>query len=504
MQSTLIPATDGQTPEKESATTTVTVDEGVIYVDFEPGDPRDPLTFSHKKKWTITLTACIFTILVSTSSSSFAMGYDSMMRDLKCTEFEATLGLSLYIIGFAVVPLFTSSFSEEFGRLPLYIVCAFFYTLTQVMAALGTNITMVIVSRLLSGAFGSTGATVVTGTIADIWLPKDRGLPMSLYAFSAVAATGFGPLVAGWIEANPHLEWRWIQWIHAMFSGAYFILVVIYMRETRVAIITARLARKMRKETGSDRYRARVEDSNKNKDLKQLIWVSSTRPLFLLLTEPTVQVLALWVGFTWGVLFCLVESISPELQTFYHFGVGETGSAFTSLALGSIIGFFATRYQETLYHKYVAVKGQEARLYLAMVAAFLLPIGVFMWAWTANASVPWIVPLIALTIFMTGAYIVYFVVFLYLADCYGMYASSAVAGQSLFRNILATVFPLFTTQMFDKMTYKYANTMFGCIASLMVPIPFVLFFYGSEIRRRSPFSRQTLEAEQKRIETSKV
>jgi len=52
-------------PGKESATTTVTMnDQDVIYVDFEPGDPRDPLTFSKKKKWTITFTACIFSILV--------------------------------------------------------------------------------------------------------------------------------------------------------------------------------------------------------------------------------------------------------------------------------------------------------------------------------------------------------------------------------------------------------------------------------------------------------
>lgn len=428
-----------------------------------------------------------------------------MMRDLNCTQFQATLGLSLFIIGFAIVPLFTSPLSEEFGRRYLYVVCALVYTLCQVMTALSTNAAMMIVSRLLAGSFGSTGATVVTGTIADIWSSKDRGLPMSLYSFAVVSSLGLGSLVAGWIEANPKLGWRWIQWISVIFSGAYFVLVVVYMRETRVAVITTRLARKMRKETGSDRYRARSEDSDNARDLKKLIWVSSTRALFLLLTEPTVQVMSLWIAFTWGVLFCLIESISPELQSLYGFNVGDTGSAFIALTLGSILGFFASRYQETLYRKHVDAKGQEARLYLAMAAAFLLPIGVFMWAWTADSNVPWIVPLIALTIFMTGAYILYFVVFVYLADCYGMYASSAVAGQSLLRNLLATVFPLFSEQMFTKMTYKWANTMFGCISCVMLPIPFILYFYGSEIRRRSSFSRQTLEAEQKRIEdTAKV
>jgi hypothetical protein len=40
-------------------------------------------------------------------------------------------------------------------------------------------------------------------------------------------------------------------------------------------------------------------------------------------------------------------------------------------------------------------------------------------------------------------------------------------------NILATIFPLFTTQMFDRMTYKWANTLVALIAVVMIPIPYV-------------------------------
>ena len=58
---------------------------------------------------------------------------------------------------------------------------------------------------------------------------------------------------------------------------------------------------------------------------------------------------------------------------------------------------------------------------------------------------------------------------------YGPYASSAIAGQNLFRNILGTIFPLFTTQFFNAVTYKWGNTIFGYVAVLMAPIPFVRF-----------------------------
>ena len=64
------------------------------------------------------------------------MGFQSMLKDLNCTEYQATIGLSVYTLGFAVVPLLTASFSEEFGRQPLYVVSAIGFTLMHMMIAL--------------------------------------------------------------------------------------------------------------------------------------------------------------------------------------------------------------------------------------------------------------------------------------------------------------------------------------------------------------------------------
>jgi len=43
-----------------------------------------------------------------------------------------------------------------------------------------------------------------------------RGFPMSVFAVVAVGGGGLGPIVAGWVEINPRLEWRWIQWYQMM------------------------------------------------------------------------------------------------------------------------------------------------------------------------------------------------------------------------------------------------------------------------------------------------
>lgn len=58
--------------------------------------------------------------------------------------------------------------------------------------------------------------------------------------------------------------------------------------------------------------------------------------------------------------------------------------------------------------------------------------------------------------------------------------------------------------MYARLTVKWANTLFGCIAVLMIPIPFILFFWGPKIRSRSRFARmiEKWEAQQEEDETN--
>jgi len=59
-----------------------------------------------------------------------------MIRDLDCTLFQATVGLSMYALGMGLTPLVTASLSEEFGRFRFYTISTFILMLTEVMIAL--------------------------------------------------------------------------------------------------------------------------------------------------------------------------------------------------------------------------------------------------------------------------------------------------------------------------------------------------------------------------------
>jgi hypothetical protein len=84
-----------------------------------------------------------------------------------------------------------------------------------------------------------------------------------------------------------------------------------------------------------------------------------------------------------------------------------------------------------------------------------------------------------------------------LADSYTIYASSALAGQSFLRNMVAGGFTFFTRQLYNNLTPRWGSTLFGCLATILAVIPFIGFFYGPKIRKHSNFAK-ALAAEEER------
>ncbi|KAM7194376.1 Major facilitator superfamily domain containing protein [Rhypophila sp. PSN 637] len=132
----------------------------------------------------------------------------------------------------------------------------------------------------------------------------------------------------------------------------------------------------------------------------------------------------------------------------------------------------------------------EARLYFTCLTSTLLPIGMFLFGFTARPHIHWIVPCIGITLAAMGILSVYLAVFNYLADTYHKYASSALAAQSFCRNALGGVFPLITASMVHNLGEAKAIGMLGGIATVLTVVPWVLVFFGETIRARSPFASE--------------
>ncbi|KAI0031647.1 MFS general substrate transporter [Vararia minispora EC-137] len=460
-------------------------------VEWAANDPENPVFFSKWKKWAITLTGCYLTIIVTAASSSYATGFTSMVADLQSNFYLAGVGISVYALGFGVVPIFAAPISEEIGRRPLFIGAATVLVIAHIMIGAARNMATVLVGRFLVGSAGSMAA-MVGGSIADIWQVHERGIPLALFSFSAIGGTGIGPVASGWIEMDSRFQWRWIQWFHLIAAGLCLLFIIAFMTETRSSVLLTRRARSLRKDTSDSRYKSKAEIDMPN--LKTLLYISITRTPHILFTEPIVLSISGWIGLAWGILFGIIESIAPAFKSAHGFTIGQAGTVYLALVIGALLGVVSCFHQEHLYQGGVKKRGPEARLYWPMVAGLIFPAGMLIYAWTTFPKVPWIAMTTGLTLFMWATFQIFNASYAYIADCYGSYASSAIAGLNLFRNLVATAFPLFTTQYFEALGYNWGNTILGIVALVLAPIPFVLFIYGPRIRAASPVSKRLTRA----------
>jgi hypothetical protein len=94
-------------------------DEDPFAVTWIPDDPRNPMNFSEVKKWTFTMVVAIATLAVSLVSSAYTGGIQEIMADFNIGQELATLGVSLFVLGFAVclLTLIQALFSWDARRL---------------------------------------------------------------------------------------------------------------------------------------------------------------------------------------------------------------------------------------------------------------------------------------------------------------------------------------------------------------------------------------------------
>lgn len=80
-------------------------EEDPYVVGWIDNDPRNPMLYSASKKWSLTALVAIATLAVAFVSSAYSGGSDEIIKEFDCSQEIFTLGLSFFVLGFAVGPL---------------------------------------------------------------------------------------------------------------------------------------------------------------------------------------------------------------------------------------------------------------------------------------------------------------------------------------------------------------------------------------------------------------
>lgn len=191
------------------------------------------------------------------------------------------------------------------------------------------------------------------------------------------------------------------------------------------------------------------------------------------------------------MMFSFFGSYSYVFASVYGFNSRQTGLTFLGLLIGFLLAVATFGLFDATLYRRAALRANgrpapEHRLYAALLGSLLLPIGLFWFAWAPSRSVHWIVPVLAGVPFGWGCLSIFISATTYLVDVYGAAnGASAVAANGILRYGLGAAFPLFTLQMYEGMGIHWAGSVFAFVGLAMMPVPWVFWWKGDVLRRRS-------------------
>lgn len=158
-----------------------------------PEDTENPKNWSMSRKWAATIVLSSFTFISPTSSSMVAPALGKVGADLGIkTEAEMQLTLSIFVLAYAIGPLFLGPISEEYGRVPVLQLSNLFFLAWNTGCGFAQSKGQLIAFRFLSGLGGSAPLAIGGGILSDCWRAEERGKSIAIYSLAPMLGPAVG------------------------------------------------------------------------------------------------------------------------------------------------------------------------------------------------------------------------------------------------------------------------------------------------------------------------
>ncbi|KAJ3577351.1 hypothetical protein NPX13_g3220 [Xylaria arbuscula] len=457
--------------------------------------------FSNWKKWTILSVIFLVQTSMNFNTSLYANGQSGMAEAFNVSRQTTVTGAAVFLITYAFGCELWAPWSEEIGRKAVLQTSLLLVNICCLPVGLAPQgMTSVIIGRAFGGLF-SAGGSVTLGMVADMFPPDAQEYPLAFIVLSSVGGSIVGPIVGGFVET--YLAWQWTIWIQLIFGVFVQFLHLLLVPETRSTVLLDQHARYLRKSN----LKPYAIGPTEHKTWRQYfmprevlpIWF---RPFRMFITEPIVSVLSALSGFSDALIFMQIQSFGLVFRGVFGFSVVQTGLAFIPIGLAYILAYLlyipAIRCNRRVrQQKPTSEHAQyESRLLPLLYTAPCLPVGLMVFAWTSDASLHWIFPMIGCLFIGVANYTIYMTTIDYMAAAYGPYSASATGGNGFARDFMAGILTFCASPYYQAFRGKYplqvANTILAGVSLLLVLATVAVYHKGASMRRRSPFAIVTL------------
>ena len=165
----------------------------------------------------------------------------------------------------------------------------------------------------------------------------------------------------------------------------------------------------------------------------------------MLLTHPITQVIALYAACNYGILHLVISTLSNLWTTRYKQSAQTSGLHHIAFVVGELVGAhlgapLTDRVWRYPKHRAGGEVTPEYRVPPMIPGAVLVPMGLFVYGWAAEARVFWLVPELGVAVLGAGLTSAAQAVQAYAIDAHPEHAASASAASSFLRSVFGFVF----------------------------------------------------------------
>jgi len=334
------------------------------------------------------------TLIASFTSSIFSAATTSIAAIYDVSTEVGLLGLSLYVLGFATGPIVWAPLSELRGRRLPILLAMFGFTVFQFAVATAKDLQTIMICRFFGGFFGACPIAVVAAVFSDMFDNRSRGLAITLFSMTVFTGPLLAPFIGGFIVES-YLGWRWTEYLTGIMGASALVLDFLFLQETYPPVVLIEKAAELRRRTRNWGIHAKQEEIEI--DFQELIQKNFSRPVKILVTEPIVLLLSLYMAFIYGLLYLFMTAYPIVFQQVHGFNKGIGGLPYFGIIVGEVVAGFCIILQQPWYNRKLNANNgipiPEWRLPPVIVGGIAFAGGLFWFGWSGyKPSIHWIVP----------------------------------------------------------------------------------------------------------------
>ncbi|KAG6910339.1 hypothetical protein DXG01_011407 [Tephrocybe rancida] len=502
-----------------------------LLVDWDgPDDPANPKNWPYRRKWAATIVVSSFTFISPVSSSMVAPATLSVAADFGVTDNTIiAMMTSIFVLGYAIGPLFMGPLSEIYGRSRVTQLSNLFYLAWNLGCGFAQNKGQFIAFRFLAGIGGSAPLAIGGGVLGDVWRPEERGKAIAIYSLAPLLGPVVGPVCGAWYVTSSSFAAHSVVYAlpgllndlrGAGCSGQRVLLMPQFKsqgsssykkRSSNVYCIVAfapllleRKAAAIRKSMDPEKAQTTnihtIYEKEGERSWSQIFSKALIRPFMIFGQEHIAQLLGIYMAFVYGLFYLFLTNMPTIFEGTYGEKTSIAGLHYIALGLGlTLASQVNARYMDRIYLYYKkknnGVGEPEFRLPSMVPGTFILPAGLLIAGWAADQKVHWIVTDIGIAMLGGGLILLFQSIQTYVVDAFTLHAASALAAVSCLRSLAGFGFPLFAPAMFHKLGYGKGSTILACVAIVLgCPAPWLFWKYGKQIRSKSKYARKSADA----------